>query len=97
MASEPARRGEGWEEYVGKVVVVDTDSNFLYLGTLERIEDHFIYLSSVDVHDRSETPSTKEKYIMEAKRFGVRANRKATAIRKIKIVSLALLDDVVEY
>jgi hypothetical protein len=81
------------EEYV----VVDTNSNFLYIGTLEDVGDHFVTLRDADVHDCRESPSTNEKYIMEAKKFGVRCNRKLVHIRLEEVISLSLLDDVIEY
>ena len=88
---------EGWKPLVGAVVVVDTNSSFVYLGTLVRVDDHFVVLSTVDAHDRNESTSTKEQYIMEAKRFGVNANRKEVSIRKELVVSVSRLDDVVTY
>jgi hypothetical protein len=38
-----------------------------------------------------------EKYIMEAKKYGVRTNRRLVHIRFDKIISISKLDDVVEY
>lgn len=88
---------DAWKPLVGQVVVVDTNSHFVYLGTLERVEDHFVVLKDVDAHDRSEGPSTKEKYIMDAKSFGVKPNRREVSIRKLLVVSVSRLDDVVVY
>lgn len=88
---------EAWTSFLGQVVVVDTHSAFVYLGTLAKVEDHFVTLKDVDVHDRSEGPSTKEQYVMDTKRFGVRANRKEVSIRKTLVVSLSRLDDVILY
>ena len=88
---------EAWKPLVGHVVVVDTDSPFVYIGTLLRVEDHFVVLEKVDAHDRNESTSTKEQYIMEAKRFGVNANRKEVSVRKDKVVSVSKLDDVITY
>jgi small nuclear ribonucleoprotein (snRNP)-like protein len=93
MSSE----NEAWGPFVGKRVVIDTNSSYVYIGTLAMIGDHFIVLHEVDVHDRHETPSTKERYVMEAKKYGVKANRKEVSVRKIVITSLSLLDDIVDY
>lgn len=87
----------GWEAFVGKVVVVDTDSRFVYLGTLTRIDSEFLVMKDVDAHDRRESPSTKEQYIMDTKKFGVKANRKEISVRKALVISLSKLDDVVGY
>lgn len=88
---------DGWKPLLGKIVVIDTDSSFLYLGTLERVEDHFIVLKDVDAHDRRESPSTKEQYIMETRKFGVKPNRREVSIRKQLVVSVSKLDDIVGY
>ena len=88
---------EAWNKWVGQVVVVDTNSRFVYLGTLAEVKEHFLVLKDVDAHDRNDGQATKEQYVMEAKEFGVRANRKEISVRKEMIVSLSRLDDVIEY
>lgn len=91
------RGAKGILGYRDKNVVVDTNSNFLYIGKLEDVGDHFLILRDADVHDRRESPSMNEKYIMEAKKFGVRCNRKRVHIRIEEVISMSLLDDVIEY
>ena len=86
-----------WAGLEGSVLVIDTNSQYVYIGTLSRIADHFVVLKDVDVHDRTETPTTKEEYIMNCKRFGVRPNRKEVSVRKLLVVSVSKLDDVVLY
>ncbi|MFN3487312.1 MAG: hypothetical protein ACK44W_17735 [Planctomycetota bacterium] len=86
-----------WEKFRNEVVVVDTDSVFVYLGTLDRLEGEFIVLRDADAHDRAEGPSTKEQYVMDARRFGIHPNRKEVRIRMEKIVSLSRLADVIVY
>jgi small nuclear ribonucleoprotein (snRNP)-like protein len=87
----------GWEALVGKVVVVDTDSRFIYIGTLDRVDPEFLVMKDVDVHDRRESPSTKEQYVMDTKKFGVKPNRKEVNVRKAQVVSLSKLDDIVGF
>jgi small nuclear ribonucleoprotein (snRNP)-like protein len=91
------RDAKGILGYCDKNVVVDTNSDFLYIGKLEDVGDHFIILREADVHDRRESPSMNEKYIIEAKKFGVRCNRKRVHIRIEEVISMSLLDDVIEY
>ena len=86
-----------WEKWVGQVVVVDTSSNYVYIGTLVAVLDNFLEMKDVDVHDRGEGLSTKEKYVMEVRRFGVKPNRKEVSIRKVSIVSVSRLEDVLLY
>jgi hypothetical protein len=88
---------EAWKAVLGQVVVVDTDSQFVYLGMLARVEEDFVVLSGVDVHDRREGPSTKEQYVMDSKRYGIKANRREVSILKAMVVSVSRMDDVILY
>lgn len=83
--------------YQDRNIVVDTVSDFLYIGKLLDVRDHFIRLTEADVHDRRESPSLNEKYIMDAKKYGIRCNRKLVLIRLEKVISFSPLEDVIEY
>lgn len=84
-------------EFVGKVVVVDTSTPLFYLGTLESVDEHYLTLTDCDAHDVNEGASTKEVYCIEAKKHGVKKNRVRVKVRREVIVSISLLDDVIEY
>lgn len=86
-----------WSGFIGKVVVVDTDSRIVYLGTIESVTADFLKMKDVDVHDGVETTTSKERYVMDAKSFGVRPNRKTASVRIATVVSVSLLDDVIVY
>ncbi|NQT19923.1 MAG: hypothetical protein HQ592_09475 [Planctomycetes bacterium] len=82
-------------EYIGKEVVVDTNTPYVYLGTLEACAGSFFTLRNVDVHDMAESRSTKELYIMNVRRRGIQPNRAAVKIRQDVTVSVSLLSDVI--
>jgi len=84
-------------EFIGKVVVVDTSPPLFYIGTLESLESHYLTLTDCDAHDVNEGVSTKEVYCIEAKKHGVKKNRVRVKVRRDVIVSISLLDDVIEY
>jgi len=84
-------------EYLDHYVVVDTTSPYIYIGKLVDLNEHMLTLRDADVHDSRESMTMNEKYIMEAKKYGVRSNRHLVHIRFDKIISLSKLDDVVEY
>ena len=90
-------KGSEWVSYHEKDIVVDTSSHFVFIGKLRDVSDSFITLSDADAHDRRESPSMNEKYILEAKKYGVRINRKLVHIRLDTVISFSLLDDVQEY
>ncbi len=88
---------DAWKGWIGEAVVVDTDSSFVYLGTLAEVNEHFVVLKEVDAHDKADSIATKERYIMDCSRFGVKANRKEVAVRKELVVSVSKLSDIIAY
>lgn len=82
---------------IGKQVVVDTDSAYVYIGLLDRVGPDFLTLLNVDVHDCTESRSTKEQYAHEAISVGERFNRNATIIRLVRVVSISKMDDIVRF
>ena len=83
--------------YHDQNIVVDTVSHFIFIGKLEGVSDYFITLRDADVHDRRESPSLNEKYILDSKKFGIRCNRRLVHVRLQEVISISLLDDVIEY
>ncbi len=84
-------------EYKDSLVVVDTASYFMFIGRLVGVNERFLTLEDADVHDRRESPSTNEKYVVESRKYGVRMNRKRVHIRFEEVICLSRLDDVIEY
>ena len=86
-----------WNEFISENVVIDTSTNFVFIGKLTAVQDYFVVLETVDVHDCRESSSTREKYVMDVKKFGIKPNRKKVSVRKELIVSISKLDDIIEY
>ena len=55
------------EQFIKKTVVIDTQSAMIYVGILEKVTSHCVVLSEVDVHDSTDTSTSKERYIFETK------------------------------
>ena len=81
--------------FVGKIVVVDTDSRWIYIGTLRKVERDFLILENADAHDLNDTISTREEYIRSSRINGVVVNRREVWIKEDKIVGVSLLEDVI--
>jgi hypothetical protein len=47
------------------------------------------------VHDLRDSTTTREQYVVEARRHGIQANRKCTRLRKEEVVCIAKLEDVI--
>ncbi len=87
------------EQFVGRCIVLDTQGPLLYIGQLEAVEERGYWLVEVDVHDRDEGHSTKEKYVNDASvlhRAGARQiNRRRVFVERSAVVSVSALEDVV--
>ncbi|MFM2092521.1 MAG: hypothetical protein RLZZ127_3010 [Planctomycetota bacterium] len=81
--------------FIGAVVVVDTDADYLAIGTLTAAGPAHLELTDADLHDHREANSTKEVYVLESQRIAVRANRRRVAIPRSRVVAVSRLDDVV--
>ena len=84
------------EEYLGQKIVVDLRSQYVCLGTLAGIGDHFLDLKNADLHDLRDTQTTRENYIAEAMFIGIQRNRKRLLLNRNEVVAVALLSDVVD-
>jgi hypothetical protein len=78
----------------GRVVILDTMGPFIYIGTLSEIHGDVLLLSEADVHDSTDSSSTKEFYIARTRELGVHVNRANVAVHRNHVVSISLLEDV---
>lgn len=83
------------DELIGQKVVVDLHSQFVCLGTLLRIDPHYLELRNADLHDLHDTDTTREIYIAESRATGVNRNRKRVLLVRAQVVAVSRLEDVV--
>jgi len=83
------------EELVGCEVVLDTAGPIVYLGKLTRIDEQGFWLEDADLHNTSEGHATREQYIAEAARDGIRVNRRWVCVLRHTVISISALADVV--
>lgn len=83
------------EQLIGREVVLDTAGPITYLGTLTEIRPDGFWLRDADFRDKSEGHVTKERYVCEAKKNGIRANRKRIFVLAEAVISCSALEDVV--
>jgi hypothetical protein len=83
------------EQLVGREVVVDVNAPFVYFGKLTEFDAKYIVLEQADVHDLRDTSTTRELYVVDSKRIGIRVNRERVLVRIGEIVSISALDDVI--
>ncbi len=84
------------QSLIGQVVVVDVEAPFVYIGTLREANAAFLVLTDADVHDLRDSDATRELYVLNSARDGVRRNRKETMLRWAAVLSVSKLGDVVD-
>ena len=82
------------EEFLNEKVVIDLKSPFVCLGTLVRIENHFLELKGADLHDLRDTDTTRENYVAASERTGIKRNRKKVVLFRDDVVAISRLTDV---
>lgn len=81
---------------VGRDVVFDVASPYVYLGKLVAVDHRYAILEDADAHDLRDSSSNREVYVLESKQHGIRANRRRLLVRLDEIISLSALADVVD-
>ena len=84
------------EEMIGAKVVIDFRSEYVCLGTLLRVDEHFLELKNADLHDLRDTDTTRETYVASSKATGIKRNRRRLLVLRAEVVAIARLDDVVD-
>jgi len=88
----PVEQGLG--DLMGKVVVLDTRTAYIYIGALVGANEYFYTLGDADVRDSAEGHSPKEKYLLEVAMHGHVATRRRVYVRADQILSISKLADV---
>lgn len=83
-------------EFINEKVVVDLRSEFVCMGTLIKVDEHFLELKNADLHDLRDTQTSRENYVAASVATGIKRNRKRVMIFRSDVVAVAKLDDVVD-
>ena len=84
------------EEMIGQKVVVDLRSQFVCLGTLVRVDEHFVEMRNADLHDLRDTDTTRENYVAASCATGIKRNRKRLLLVRAEMVAVSRLEDVAD-
>jgi hypothetical protein len=78
-----------------KEVVLDVAGPYVFLGRLVGGDEKYLALADADVHDLRDTATTREEYVIAARRHGVAPNRTRVFVRTADVVSISALKDVI--
>jgi hypothetical protein len=85
-----------FETLVGQIVVIDLTSPFVILGKLRGVDGPYYVVEDADLHDLRDTTTTRDVYVLDARRHGVNSNRKRVFVRSEGVVGISRLADVVD-
>ena len=84
------------DEMIGQKVVIDLSSPYVCLGTLLRTDEQYLELKNADLHDLRDTDTTRENYVIASHATGIKRNRKRVLIRRLEVVAISRLEDIVD-
>lgn len=82
------------ETMLGQIVVVDLKSTYVCLGTLASSDLRFLELLDADLHDFRDSPATREVYVYDSVRYGIRRNRARVLLRQDDVVAVTRFADI---
>lgn len=85
-----------FETLLEQVVVLDLTSPFVIVGKLRGVEGPYYIIEDADLHDLRDTTTTRDIYVLDAKRHGVNSNRKRVFVRCEGVVGICRLADVID-
>jgi small nuclear ribonucleoprotein (snRNP)-like protein len=83
-------------ELIGQVVVLDFRSTYVCLGKLVGFDREFLVLHDADLHDLRDSTATREVYVHDSLRLGVRRNRSRTLIRRDEVIAITRFAEIAE-
>ncbi len=83
-------------EWIGQQVVIDLQSPYVCMGTLQAVDRVFLEVIDADLHDFRDSRATREIYVFDAARLGIRRNRARVLIRQSEVVAIARIADILE-
>lgn len=81
---------------IGHQVVVDFAASYVCLGTLTACHAGFLELADADLHDLRDSTATREIYVYDSRRFGIRRNRASVLVRTAEVVAVTRMADILE-
>src|SRR5947208_13867717 len=79
------------DEFIGQEIVIDLRSPYVCLGTLIKVDEHFLELRNADLHDLRDTETTRENYVAASLRTGIKRNRKRVLLMRSDMLAVSRL------
>ena len=96
VSSSPVPHSRLLESWLGQAVVIDLRSPYVCLGKLVGVDAEFLDIRDADLHDFRDSPATREIYVFDSARLGIRRNRARVLLRRDEVVAVSRVADVSE-
>ena len=83
-------------DLIGQVVILDLKASYVCLGTLVGVDALYFHLADADLHDFRDSTATREIYVYDSVRLGIRRNRARVMILRADVVAVTRFDDFSE-
>lgn len=83
-------------DLVGQVVVLDFRSSYVCLGTLVGVGPQYFTLADADLHDFRDSAASREVYVHDSVRLGIRRNRSRVLVLRDDVIAVARFANVLE-
>jgi small nuclear ribonucleoprotein (snRNP)-like protein len=83
-------------ELLDQEIVIDLRSPYVCLGTLRGLDAEFLDVADADLHDFRDSKATREVYVYDSARLGIRRNRARVLIRRADVVGITRVRDISE-
>lgn len=84
------------DAWIGHEVVVDLATPYVCIGLLSGADSAFLDLRDADLHDFRDSRATRENYVYDSARLGIRRNRARVLVRRAEVVAVTRLGDILE-
>lgn len=84
------------EALLDQVIVLDLRSSYVCLGTLVAIGPQYFTVRDADLHDFRDSTATREVYVYDSVRLGIRRNRARVQILRDEVIAIARFGDILE-
>jgi small nuclear ribonucleoprotein (snRNP)-like protein len=81
---------------IGQIVVVDLKSTYVCLGMLVGCDEFFLEVTDADLHDFRDSTATRELYVYDSARLGIRRNRTRVLVRLDDVAAITRFADIAE-
>lgn len=94
--SDPSRLSELMHELLGEIVVIDLKSPYVCLGTLASADSEYLEIQDADLHDFRDSSASREIYVFDSVRLGIRRNRQRVLVRRDEVVAIGRFNEIAE-